>query len=263
VRRMLADIARDRDDAVRRYARELDKWESGEFRVGQDEIRKVERTLPETFKADFAYSLKQVSEFAKRQLETLKSFEAEIEPGIFIGQKMIPIARVGLLVGATAAAAGWIGVALGGWIADAWRARSARGRIWLAIAAALAPLPLLPWMLLTGNTTHALLLNVPISLAGSMWVGVGAATITDLVLPRMRGTASAAYLLVVTFVGLALGPYLIGQLSDAFGDLRQAMLAGLVASVAGALLLAIGARGLPEAERSLTDRARAAGETGV
>ena len=29
VRRMLADIARDRDDAVRRYARELDKWESG------------------------------------------------------------------------------------------------------------------------------------------------------------------------------------------------------------------------------------------
>lgn len=181
----------------------------------------------------------------------------------FLRVHEIPIARVGLLVGATAAASGWIGVALGGWIADAWRARSARGRIWLAIAAALAPLPLLPWMLLTENTTHALLLNVPISMAGSMWVGVGAATITDLVLPRMRGTASAAYLLVVTFVGLALGPYLIGQLSDAFGDLRQAMLAGMVASVAGALLLAIGARGLPEAERSLTDRARAAGEAGI
>jgi sulfopropanediol 3-dehydrogenase len=98
VRRMLADIARDRDDAVRRYARELDKWESAEFRVGQDEIRKVERTLPETFKADFAYALKQVSEFAKRQLATLTSFEAEIEPGIFIGQKMIPIARVGCYV---------------------------------------------------------------------------------------------------------------------------------------------------------------------
>jgi sulfopropanediol 3-dehydrogenase len=98
VRRMLADIARDRDAAVRRYARELDKWESGEFRVSADEIRKVERALPETFKADFAYSLKQVSEFAQRQLETLKSFETEIEPGIFIGQKMIPIERVGCYV---------------------------------------------------------------------------------------------------------------------------------------------------------------------
>src|SRR5512134_3567135 len=98
VRRMLADIARDRDDAVRRYARELDKWESSAFRVADDEIRRVERSLPDTFKADFAYSLRQVTEFAKRQLETLKSFEAEIEPGIFIGQKMIPIARVGCYV---------------------------------------------------------------------------------------------------------------------------------------------------------------------
>jgi predicted cobalt transporter CbtA len=79
----------------------------------------------------------------------------------------------------------------------------------------------------------------------------------------MRATASAAYLLVVTFVGLALGPYGIGQLSDAFGDLRQAMLVGLAANAAAAVLLAVGARGLPAAEASLTDRARAAGESGV
>lgn len=179
----------------------------------------------------------------------------------FLRVHEVPIGRVGLLVGATAAAAGWIGVALGGWAADAWRARDPRGRIWLALVATLAPLPLLPAMLLTESTTLALLLNVPVSLAGSMWVGVGAATVTDLVLPRMRATASAAYLLVVTFVGLALGPYAIGQLSDALGDLRTAMLAALSANLVGALLLAIGARGLPEAEASLTDRARAAGES--
>lgn len=179
----------------------------------------------------------------------------------FLRVHEVPIGRVGLLVGATAAAAGWIGVAVGGWLADAWRARTPRGRIWLAIAASLAPLPLLPWMLLTGNTTLALLLNVPVSMAGSMWVGVGAATVTDLVLPRMRATASAAYLLVVTFIGLALGPYGIGQLSDALGDLRYAMLAALAANVVGAVLLAIGARGLPEAEASLTERARTAGES--
>jgi len=181
----------------------------------------------------------------------------------FLRVHEVPIGRVGLLVGATAAAAGWLGVAAGGWLADAWRARTPRGRIWLALVATLAPLPLLPWMLLTESTTLALLLNVPVSMAGSMWIGVGAATVTDLVLPRMRATASAAYLLVVTFVGLALGPYLIGQLSDAFGDLRQAMLVGLAANLGAAGLLVIGARGLPAAEASLTERARAAGESGL
>jgi MFS family permease len=181
----------------------------------------------------------------------------------FLRVHEVPIGRVGLLVGATAAAAGWLGVAVGGWLADAWRARTPRGRIWLALVASLAPLPLLPWMLLTEDTTLALLLNVPVSMAGSMWIGVGAATVTDLVLPRMRATASAAYLLVVTFVGLALGPYGIGQLSDALGDLRQAMLIGLVANVAAAALLVVGARGLPAAEASLTDRARTAGESGL
>ena len=98
VRRMLADIARDRDDAVRRYARELDKWESSAFRVTDDEIRKVERSLPERSRPISRIRSKQVSEFAKRQLETLKSFETEIEPGICSGQKMIPVERVGCYV---------------------------------------------------------------------------------------------------------------------------------------------------------------------
>lgn len=98
VRKMLADIAANRDEAVKRYARELDKWENGAFRISEDEIRKVSKQLPDSFKADFEYSLKQVTGFAKRQLETLASFETEIEPGIVLGQKMIPVERVGCYV---------------------------------------------------------------------------------------------------------------------------------------------------------------------
>ena len=57
-----------------------------------------------------------------------------------------------------------------------------------------------------------------------MWIGAGASTVQDLVLPRMRAVASAFYLLVLTFVGLALGPYTVGQLSDLpSGDLALAM----------------------------------------
>lgn len=98
VRSMLAEIAQNRDDAIRRYARDLDRWESGEFRVSADRIRQVGKSLPQSFKDDLAYSLRQVTEFARRQLETLRGFETEIEPGIVLGQKMIPVQRVGCYV---------------------------------------------------------------------------------------------------------------------------------------------------------------------
>ena len=98
VRNMLADIALNRDDAIRRYAKRFDQWDNPEFRVSPDQIKKAERELPETFKADFKYALKQVTSFAKKQLETLQNFETEIEPGIVLGQKMIPISRVGCYV---------------------------------------------------------------------------------------------------------------------------------------------------------------------
>ncbi|MFQ5775533.1 MAG: histidinol dehydrogenase [Kiloniellaceae bacterium] len=98
VRRMLADIAENRDEAVRRYARELDKWESAEFRVSDDAVRRVVRDMPETFKEDFDYCKRRVQNFARRQLESLREFEVETEPGIRLGQKHIPVATVGCYI---------------------------------------------------------------------------------------------------------------------------------------------------------------------
>jgi len=98
VRRMLDDIARDRDDAIRRYARELDRWESPEFRVSEDRIRQVARDLPETFKEDYDYSLAQVQEFARRQRATMQDLETEMQPGVILGHKHIPVKSVGCYV---------------------------------------------------------------------------------------------------------------------------------------------------------------------
>ena len=98
VRRMLDDIAANRDSAVKKYARDLDKWERGDFRVTPDEIRSVAARLPETFKQDFEYCRKQVMEFARRQKESLREFETESGSGITLGQKVIPVARVGCYV---------------------------------------------------------------------------------------------------------------------------------------------------------------------
>jgi sulfopropanediol 3-dehydrogenase len=98
VRRMLDDIGANRDAAVRKYARELDKWERDDFRATPDEIRSVATRLPETFKQDFEYCRKQVMEFARRQKDSLLEFEAEVGPGIRLGQKVIPVSRVGCYV---------------------------------------------------------------------------------------------------------------------------------------------------------------------
>ena len=98
VRRMLDDIAEQRDDAVRRYARDLDKWHSREFRVPEDRIHAVTRALPETFKDDFAFALAQVQEFARRQRDTMTDLETEIAPGVVLGHRHIPVQSVGCYV---------------------------------------------------------------------------------------------------------------------------------------------------------------------
>jgi histidinol dehydrogenase len=98
VREMLAEIKQNRDDAIRRYAEKLDHWTKPEFRVSADEIRQASARLPESFKEDFKYAYKQVTGFARHQRDSLRDFEVEIEPGIWLGQKSIPVAKVGCYI---------------------------------------------------------------------------------------------------------------------------------------------------------------------
>lgn len=98
VRAMLDDIEANRDDAVRRYACDLDKWERPEFRVSDDEIAAARRAMSETFKEDFAFCKKQVTDFAKLQRESMREFEAEVGEGIMLGQKIIPVETVGCYI---------------------------------------------------------------------------------------------------------------------------------------------------------------------
>lgn len=98
VRAMLEDIAANRDDAVRRHARELDRWGSPEFRVSAAEIDAARKAMSATFKDDFAYCKGQITEFARRQRDSLKEFEAEIGDGITLGQKIVPVETVGCYI---------------------------------------------------------------------------------------------------------------------------------------------------------------------
>ena len=94
-----------------------------------------------------------------------------------------------------------------------------------------------------------------------MWLGPCAASIQDLVLPRMRGTATAAFFLGTTIIGLGLGPYIVGLTSDVTGDLRLSMMATAFAVPLILLCIWMAYRTVPKLEASLLERARAAGET--
>ena len=181
-------------------------------------------------------------------------------PQFFIRVHGVSEAQAGFILGGTAAVTGWFGVTLGGVWSDRWRHRAPAARFYVGMFTALLPVPFLVWMLLTGSTTVAYLLNAPLGILSSMWIGPGASTLQDLVLPRMRAIASAAYLLVVTFIGLALGPYTVGRLSVAVGSLRTAMLVVLVANALAVLFLFLASRHLVHDEATRLERAHRAGE---
>lgn len=168
--------------------------------------------------------------------------------------------EVGLWVGLPAALAGFLGVTIGGRIADRLRERYPAGRVAVVLVASVTPVA--PMVLaFTANDPLLFYAMIPLAqLLASSALGAAAASTQDLVLPRMRGTATAAFFIGTTLIGLALGPYLAGRVSTLTGDLATGVLA-LLATVPIALVACIIAwRRLPRAEATRHERARAAGE---
>ncbi len=184
-------------------------------------------------------------------------------PPYFIRFHGVDIGQAGMLLGGAAAAGGWLGVTLGGLLADRLRRRSPIGGLYVALLSAVPTVPLAIWMFTTESLAVAYAVNFPLNVFASMWLGVGASTVQDLVLPRMRASASAFYLLALTFIGLALGPYTIGVLSDATGSLRTGILLGLAANGLAVAFLLLSMRTLGRDQATLLERARAAGEPGL
>ncbi len=178
----------------------------------------------------------------------------------FIRHHDVAIGNLGFTLGGITAVFGFLGITLGGVLADLWRARNPRGRIYVATIASLVPVPTGLWMLYTDSIALAYTLYAIVAATGAAWLGVGGSTVQDLVLPRMRGSAIAVFVLTVTLIGLALGPFTVGFVSDRSGDLRLGLLAALMANLAAAAFLLLAARTLAADEASMLERARHAGE---
>lgn len=169
-------------------------------------------------------------------------------------------AEVGLIIGTTAALSAAAGVILGGYLSDIWRQRDPRGRIFINALSVILPIPIVAFLLTTDDLTAFYWVNPLAHMVASAWVGAAVATLQDLVLPRMRATAGATYILGTTMVGLALGPYFAGKMSVLTGSLKLGIAALYIMPVLTLIGLWIGARHLAALEASKEDRARAMGE---
>ena len=127
--------------------------------------------------------------------------------------------EVSTIFGWSAAAASAIGVILGGIVSDALRRRHPAGRLYVNMAAIILPAPAVFFLFTTSNLTGFYIVAPYVGLCSALWVGAAIATLQDLVLPRMRGTAGATYVLGTSLVGLALGPYTAGKVAAVTGSL--------------------------------------------
>lgn len=181
-------------------------------------------------------------------------------PGAFIGG-MTAAEEVAFIMGWGAAISAAIGVIMGGIISDLWRRRDPRGRIFVNMASVILAAPL-TWFIFTTDSLTTFYWVFPIAhMCGAAWVGAAVATLQDLVLPRMRGTAGATYILGTTMVGLALGPYFAGKVADVADSLRAGIFALYLIVPLTLIGLWLGSRRIADLEATRVERARAAGET--
>ncbi|MCP5151463.1 MAG: histidinol dehydrogenase [Ectothiorhodospiraceae bacterium] len=97
VTRMLAEIERDGEAASRELARRLDGWE-GDIVLPASALADAGRRLPESVRSDLAYAHARVSDFARRQRDSMQEFETTLVDGLVVGQRLIPVTTAGCYV---------------------------------------------------------------------------------------------------------------------------------------------------------------------
>lgn len=162
-------------------------------------------------------------------------------PSFLMRNHGLSLAQVGLVLALVSGLSGAIGTFLGGYLSDRYGHRDMRWYLWIpTIGIVLGYLPF-TYLLLTDNTAAGLGVLFFALILMTFYLGPCIAVSHALVPPGMRALTSAILFFVLNMIGLGLGPFLTGLLSDllrpVYGDqsLRYSMLATLQVS-----LLAIG-----------------------
>ena len=95
---IIADVRERGDAAVRDWSTKLDAWTPDSFRLDAARIEEIVAGVPDQVVQDIATVQANVRSFAQRQRDSLVDFEVETMPGVFLGQKNIPVSAAGAYV---------------------------------------------------------------------------------------------------------------------------------------------------------------------
>ncbi len=97
VKKIIEDVKKDGDKAVRKYTEVFDKIRLKDFRVSRKEIAMAYKIVDKETINMIKVAAKNIKEFAKAQFQNFKDFEYA-KNGITVGQKIVPIEKIGVYV---------------------------------------------------------------------------------------------------------------------------------------------------------------------
>ncbi|QEN87494.1 histidinol dehydrogenase [Labrys sp. KNU-23] len=98
VKQVIEEVRKRGDAALRDYSREFDRVDVERFEVTATERQAAVDALDPQTRADTEFAIERVRAFAEAQRATLLPLEIEALPGLHLGHRIIPIARVGAYV---------------------------------------------------------------------------------------------------------------------------------------------------------------------
>lgn len=97
VRQMLDDIRERGEQAVHEYAEKFDGW-TDDFVLSDSKRQRLIDSVPQSVRDDIDFAHRQIRRFAEAQRDSLTAFEIETEPGVLLGQRVLPVGCAGCYI---------------------------------------------------------------------------------------------------------------------------------------------------------------------
>jgi len=171
-------------------------------------------------------------------------------PSFFVRSYGLTLLDASLFYGAILLLGGVVGIWAGGWLGDRLGQNNRAHYARIPAIAFLCSIPFYVFAILSPTLTVSFFVFLVPTALGLVWLGPIISAIQHLVRPDMRATASAIFLFINNLIGIGMGTYAIGALSDAltaqFGDdsLRYSILAGTGFYIIAASLFLLATRWL-------------------
>jgi len=98
VRNILAEVRADGDAAVKKYTLQFDGVTMDQFKIDKQTCTDALNAMGPEVRTALQEAASNLKQFALLQLEQMRDFRVELQPGVFTGQRIVPLKRVGVYV---------------------------------------------------------------------------------------------------------------------------------------------------------------------